>query len=179
MKSIKKNNSALSAAYVVIIAIGALITVPFGPVPFTLQTFSITLIAFIATPRQATIAIITYILLGAIGVPIFSSMRGGIGVLIGPTGGFLIGYALTLPFITLACNKLKSKLSKTPQMLAYLLLGILMTGIAYTIGTAQYMIVANVSFAVALTVTVVPFVLIDLTKIAVALAFSLMLNKHL
>ena len=95
-----------AALFTAFIAVSAMITVPLGPIPFTLQTFAITLVMFIAKPKVALLSMVIYILLGAIGAPIFSSMKGGIGVLMGPTGGFLIGYLLGIFPIGIGMQKL-------------------------------------------------------------------------
>lgn len=82
---------ALSAA---LLSVCAWITVP-GPVPFTLQTFGVFLILELLGGRAGTIAIAAYLGLGAIGLPVFSGFQGGIGVLLGTTGGYLSGFVLT------------------------------------------------------------------------------------
>lgn len=82
---------------IALIAVSAWIVVPLGPVPFTLQMLSISFVICLLTPKEAIATICCYELLGAIGVPVFSGMRGGIGVLLGPTGGFLVGYLIGVP----------------------------------------------------------------------------------
>ena len=74
-----------------LLAVSAWISIPVGPVPFTLQTFVVVFAFLVLTPRECVAALTGYLALGAIGLPLFSSMRGGIGVLAGPTGGFLWG----------------------------------------------------------------------------------------
>lgn len=179
MEDQNKQMPVMAAIYLVILVICSLVSIPLGPVPFTLQTFAITLIAYCATPRQATIAICTYMILGAIGVPIFASMRGGIGVLIGPSGGFLWGYALSVPLITYLVSKARQKLDGALLVLVQFIAGIAMSAIAYTLGTLQYMAVGGVEFIVAIIVTVLPFVLIDIVKISVALGISFAIKKFI
>ena len=77
---------------IAIMAVSAWVTVPIGPIPVTLQMFAITFAIVVLAPKEAIVAIMGYLLLGAVGVPVFSGMRGGVGVLAGPTGGFLWGY---------------------------------------------------------------------------------------
>lgn len=77
-----------------LMAVSAWISLPIWLVPVTLQTFVMVFVVLLLTPRQCLISITGYLLLGAIGLPVFSSMRGGIGVLAGPTGGFLWGFLL-------------------------------------------------------------------------------------
>ena len=85
-----------SVAYVgmtvALLAVSAWIALPLGPVPFTLQTFVLAVSLMVLRPSECLAALGAYLLLGAAGVPVFSGMRGGVGVLAGPTGGFLWGY---------------------------------------------------------------------------------------
>ena len=82
---------ALSA---VVICICSWITVPFT-VPFTMQTFAVFFVLLVSGGRDGTLAVALYILLGIVGVPVFSGFRGGIGHLMGPTGGYIIGFLFT------------------------------------------------------------------------------------
>lgn len=169
-----------AALFTAFIAVSAMITVPLGPIPFTLQTFAITLVMFIAKPKVALLSMVIYILLGAIGAPIFSSMKGGIGVLMGPTGGFLIGYLLGIFPVGFAMQKFNEKPSSTGTKIAVTIVsGIVLTLIAYVIGTVQFMVVMNQTLAVALAACVIPFMLIDLAKIIVAWILSALVKKHL
>lgn len=171
MNKTAKNVTAC-AVFIAIIAVSALITVPWGPIPFTLQTFAISLALYMLNPKLAFASVVIYLLMGALGLPIFSSMRGGIGVIVGPTGGFLWGYALGIFF----CGVLDKKVKNVG--LRYLC-GLLLTAIAYACGTIQYMFVGGVTVEVALMTCVVPFVLIDCIKIACALAIAKATSKHI
>ena len=82
---------ALSAAF---IAICAWLTIP-GPVPFTMQTMAVVTVAALLGPWQGAAAVLVYLLLGAVGVPVFSGFRGGVQALVGPTGGYLVGFLFT------------------------------------------------------------------------------------
>ena len=73
------------------------IPLPFSPVPISLTNFAIFLAIFVLGMKNGTISFIIYLLLGAIGVPVFSSFRGGLQVLAGPTGGYLIGFIFLAP----------------------------------------------------------------------------------
>ena len=161
----RTRNIVIVALFVAIISVSAMITVPFGAVPFTLQTFAITLVFYFAKPKAALAALGLYVALGAIGAPIFSAMKGGIGCLLGPTGGFLWGYLLGIFPLCILRQKTKS----APAQIA---LGFLLTFIAYAFGCVQYMLVAGVDLCVALLTTVAPFVIIDLVKIIVAWGIS-------
>jgi len=92
--SARTRSMAFVGLAIAIIAVSAWVTVPLGPIPFTLQMFAVTFAVVVLSPKEAIASIAGYLLLGAVGVPVFSGMRGGIGVLAGPTGGFLWGYLL-------------------------------------------------------------------------------------
>ena len=76
---------------IALMAVAAWVTVPFGPVPFTLQTLAVMFVLFALPAKQALVAIGGYIVLGGLGLPVFSSFKGGLAALMGPTGGFIVG----------------------------------------------------------------------------------------
>ena len=159
---------AFTALSIAIIAVSAWITVPIGPVPFTLQMFAVTFAILVLAPKQAIAAIAGYLALGALGIPVFSGMRGGIGVLMGPTGGFLWGY---LVGVSAAVGVLALFRGRGVDNFATgMLCGIVFTAIAYACGWFQYMLVAGVGPLESLLVTVAPFIAVDLVKIAAATA---------
>ena len=82
----------LIALFAVIIAICSWVTIPFYVVPFTLQTLGIFLTLRFLGSKRGTVAIAVYLVLGALGVPVFAGFTGGIGRLLGPTGGYLVGF---------------------------------------------------------------------------------------
>ena len=84
----------MSALLIALLVVSCFFTIPLGPVPFTLQTAVVILIALLLTPKQAAVTSGVYLLMGAIGLPVFSSMTGGLGKLLGPTGGFLFSYLI-------------------------------------------------------------------------------------
>ncbi len=83
--SARTRSVAFVGLAIAIIAVSAWVTVPLGPIPFTLQMFAVTFAVVVLSPKEAIASIAGYLLLGAVGVPVFSGMRGGIGVLAGPT----------------------------------------------------------------------------------------------
>ncbi len=151
----------------------SVITVPIGAVPVTLGTFGVFLCGLLLPPRYACSAILGYLLLGAVGLPVFSSMQGGVGVLLGLTGGFLWGYLpagilLSLPF---------SRPSLTLWQKACA--GVLALMLCYVCGTAQFLLLTKTSLTAALTVCVLPFLPFDLCKLAAALYLSHRFRRHL
>jgi len=159
---------AYVAMTIAIIAVSAWVTVPIGPVPFTLQMFAVTFALLILKPKQAIAAIAGYLALGAIGVPVFSGMRGGIGVLMGPTGGFLWGYLIgvSLAVAVLALFRRRG----VDNFAVGMLCGLLFTAVAYVCGWLQYMFVANVGPFESFLVCVAPFIVVDIIKVAAATA---------
>ena len=83
---------SISAA---LIAVCSWISIPLGPVPFTLQTLGILAVMLTAGGRRGTIAVLVYLALGAVGVPVFAGFKGGIASFAGPTGGFLVGFLVS------------------------------------------------------------------------------------
>ena len=166
---------AFTALSIAIMAVSAWVTVPIGPVPFPLQMFAVTFAILVLMPKQAIAAVAGYLVLGAIGVPVFSGMRGGIGVLMGPTGGFLWGYLIgvsaAVGVLTLFRNRGLDNFATNVAC------GGVFTAIAYACGWFQYMFVANVGPLESLLVTVAPFVVVDLVKIVAATAVARMVIR--
>jgi biotin transport system substrate-specific component len=84
----------LPALLAALLSASAWVALPVGPVPVTLQTFIVAVVVLVCTPVQAAVAIGVYLLLGAVGVPVFSGAQGGVAALVGPTGGYLVGFWL-------------------------------------------------------------------------------------
>jgi len=137
-------------------------------VPFTLQMFAVTFAIIVLTPKQALSAITGYLALGAIGVPVFSGMRGGIGVLLGFTGGFLWGYLVGVALAVAFLAFMRSR--GIDNFGTCVVAGIIFTLVAYVCGWAQCMVVANVGPLASFAVTVAPFIVVDLIKIMAATA---------
>ena len=159
---------AFVALSIAIIAVSAWVTIPIGPVPFTLQMFAVTFAIIVLTPKQALAAIAGYLALGAIGVPVFSGMRGGIGVLLGFTGGFLWGYLVGVALAVAFLAFMRSR--GIDNFGTCVVAGIIFTLVAYVCGWAQYMVVANVGPLASFAVTVAPFIVVDIIKIVAATA---------
>lgn len=166
----RSRSIAFTALSIAIMAVSAWITVPIGPVPFTLQMFAVTFAILVLAPKQAIGAVVGYLALGAIGVPVFSGMRGGIGVLMGFTGGFLWGYLIgvTLAVAVLALFRRRG----IDNFAVGVLCGLIFTAVAYACGWLQYMVVAGVGPLESFLVTVAPFVVVDVLKIVAATAVA-------
>ncbi|WAW14357.1 biotin transporter BioY [Peptostreptococcus equinus] len=132
------------------------IPMPYG-VPMTLQTFIIPLAGVILGAKQGTIANIIYLLLGAIGLPVFAGFSGGMSVILGPTGGFLISFQI---MAFLAGLGVKGK--KHSKLILFLLLGAVVNFLA---GMIVFSIVTSNSISVAFTACVLPFIPTTIIKI--------------
>ena len=153
----------------VIIAICAWLTVP-AAVPFTMQTFGVFFALLFLGGKRGTYAIALYLLLGAVGIPVFSGFSGGIGHLFGPTGGYILGFILTGIIYMIFEHFFKKSLKNS---VLSLILGLVA---CYIFGTIWFSIYkGNMSFWSALSVCVIPFIIPDLLK----LALSVILYKRL
>lgn len=177
----KKRNKLLSdmiyiALFAAVIAICAQIRLPLGPVPFTLQTLGVFLASGILGAKRGTISVLIYILLGAVGVPVFNGFSGGFGVLLGVTGGYIIGFIFTAIIVGLAGDIFKKKIW---IMTVAIIIGDI---ICYIFGTVWFMLVMNnqgnpTTIAAALSSCVIPFLIPDAAKIAVSVILINRLGK--
>ena len=159
---------------VALLTVSAWVTVPLGPVPFTLQTFALALLPQIMGTREATLTVIVYLLLGAMGVPVFSGFQGGIGVLMGPTGGYLLGFAAAMPVAGAI-----SHASMMPRRASGALAGVALLAVSYALGTFQLMNVYGIDALAALAVAVVPFVVPDVVKVVLSVGVAERLRRAL
>ncbi len=162
MKKLTIYQIASCALMAALLCILAPVSIPVGAVPITLATFVIYLSVYILGPVGGTISTAIYLLLGLAGLPVFSGYTGGVAKLAGPTGGYLVGYL----FITLIGGIF---VVRSRANLWFSGLGLILgTAVLYLFGTVWFVILMDVTFAYALTVCVLPFLLVDLCKIVVA-----------
>ena len=95
----KVKTMVICAIFAAILCVFSVLTIPIGPVPISMGILGVMLTAIILGPKKGTIAVIVYILLGAVGLPIFSGFKGGFQVLLGPTGGYIWSYIIVALFI--------------------------------------------------------------------------------
>ncbi len=151
--------TALGAAAICVLSTFSL---HLGPVPITLATLGVYLVAAVLGKYRATVAVLVYVLLGAIGLPVFAGFMGGISRLLWSGGGFIIGY-IPCAFITGLIIDLADE-----KRLIYPVAMIVGTLFCYGLGTLWYMFIMKTSFTLALSECVVPFLIVDAVKIAVA-----------
>ena len=159
----------LTALFAVIICVCSWLSIP-SAIPFTLQTFAVFLALLVLGGKRGTTAIFLYILLGAVGLPVFHSFTGGLGILIGPSGGYITGFLLLSLTYWLITKKAGEKLwIKALALLAGLLL-------CYIIGCAQFALVSDVSVKSAVLTCVLPFILPDLLKLILSTLLSVKIS---
>lgn len=174
---LKTKDLALCALFAALIAVCAWISIP-ATVPFTLQTFAIFAALGLLGGKRGTVAVAVYLLLGAIGVPVFAGFQGGIGALLGTTGGYLLGFLLTALIVWGMEARFGSKAG------VFLLSAVLGMLVCYAFGTAWYLVVyartkGAISLATALGWCVVPFLIPDAVKIALAVLLRGRLKRHI
>lgn len=173
----KTYDMAYIAVFTVLIAICSWISIPMA-VPFTLQTFAIFLSVSILGGKRGTLAVVIYVLLGAIGVPVFAGFSGGLGVLMRNTGGYIIGFI----FSALVMWLMESLLGRKIWVQAVsMVLGLL---VCYALGTVWFMFVymrttGAIGLATVLGWCVIPFIIPDIVKIVLALSLGNSLRKPL
>ena len=156
----------------VLIAVCSWITVP-SAVPFTLQTFAVFAVCALLGGKRGTIAMLLYIFMGTVGLPVFSGFNAGFGALLGPTGGFILGFLL--------CTLLYWLLEKHMNHILLLVLGTLL---CYAFGTLWFVVVYSsggspVSVGAALVACVLPFIVPDGAKLALAAIISRRIGRHI
>lgn len=161
---------AYIAMFTAIMTICSWISIPTS-IPFTLQVFGVFLSVGVLGGKRGSLAVLTYILLGTVGVPVFPGFTGGIGILLGSTGGYIIGFL----FSALAMWAIEYLLGKKKWVLLLaMIIGLL---VCYALGTIWFMLVyANNNEAIgvwtALALCVIPYVMPDMIKIVLALFLS-------
>ena len=152
---------------IALLAVSAWVTVPLGPVPFTLQTFVLALLPQVIRTRDALFTVMVYLLLGAVGVPVFSGFQGGLGVILGPTGGYLMGFAAGMPVASAVMRA-----GVLPRRARGALAGVALLAVSYVLGTLQLMNVYALDAPAALAVAVVPFVVPDMVKVVASVGVA-------
>jgi biotin transport system substrate-specific component len=158
-------------AAVALITVCSWISIP-TTIPFTLQTFAVMLAVLLLGGMRGTIAITVYILLGAVGVPVFSGFTGGIARLMGPTGGYIIGF-LGTALVMWAFEKILGK-----KLWVYITAIILGLVVCYTFGTVWFIKLytaddgSKATLAMALSACVIPYLIPEIIKVVLALTIG-------
>jgi biotin transport system substrate-specific component len=148
------------------------VAVPFAAIVFNLGFIGIFLAGALQKPRAAFLSIFTYVMLGAVGLPVFANFKSGIGTVLGPTGGFIIAYSLAALLISVLCNAAKKK-NFTVLFLSMAAGGL----VCYIIGSLWYMIYAKTTFVAAVAAVAAPFIITDTLKAIAAASVGVVILK--
>lgn len=152
-----------ASLFAALTCVAAWVAIPLLYVPITLQTLFVILAGAVLGPYFGTLSMIVYVLLGLIGLPVFSQGQSGLGVLFGPTGGYLVGFILCAFVVGLIVS-----VKKKPGFWWYCLAMAVGTLVIYACGIAQLSVVAHMPLDRALIFGALPFVPGDIIKIIVA-----------
>ena len=180
MKKKQKSNNRISTSTITMVALMAAVvcvlapfSIPIGPIPISLATMGLYLAVMIVGGKKATIVCLMYLLIGFVGLPVFSGFTGGPAKLLGPTGGYLLGYLL----LTMIAGWFVDKFpSKRGMCVLGLILG---TAACYTVGAAWLAFQMEISFGAAWTLGAAPFLLGDVVKIITAVWFGMIIRGRI
>jgi len=163
----------MCAFFAALTAVLSQIQIPLYMVPINLALISVYLSGILLGAKYGSLSMLLYILIGAIGVPVFAGLMGGVGVLFGKTGGYIIGYVVAAFLIGF--------LSKRTGYTFFRLLAVTAVGTlaCYFVGTLWFMFVTKINLWTSLAYCVFPFILGDLVKMALASALTVRLKKPL
>ena len=175
MENKKKSNIyilAMTAIMAAVTCVLAPLSIPIGPVPVSLTILAIYLALYLLGWKLGTVSFVVYLLLGLVGLPVFSGFSGGLGKLAGPTGGYIIGF---LPMAIVAGLFIDRFRNRGLQFVG-MVLGVV---ICYAFGTAWLCISTGSTLAAAMGLCVLPFLPFDLAKIVIVLILGPILRARL
>ena len=180
MRNTKTLDLCLIALFTAIISIVSQFNIPLpGGVPMTLQTFIVPVAGIVIGSRRGFMATLSYVILGAIGIPVFHGLTGGLGSIMGPTGGFIISFPLMAllagMFYELAVTLSGEKTGNGKIAIYYgLIVAGLMAGTLfnYAVGVLWFMIVTHNTLGAALSACVIPFIPTTIIKIILVLILA-------
>lgn len=149
------------------------VPIPISPVPISLTNLVLLISIYVLGWKDATLSFLIYLLLGAVGLPVFSGFSGGLGKLAGPTGGYLIGFI----FMTILAGIFVERFTDKRYLI---IIGmILATAVAYVFGTAWLAFQMELPFTAALSIGVLPYLPGDTAKIIIAVIIGPVLRSRL
>ena len=174
-KKMKTLDMVYIALFACLMAICAWISIP-GQIPFTLQTMGVFLAVGLLGGKRGTIAVLVYIFMGAVGLPVFSGFAGGLGKLLGMTGGYIVGFLVSALLMWAMEALFGSKKWVLPVSMVVGLIA------CYAFGTAWFMVVYTsskgaITLGAVLGMCVIPYIIPDAAKIAVALLLTKVLKR--
>ena len=165
----------MCALFTALLCLCAWLAVPVGDIYITMQTFGICITLLLLGGKYGSISIFAYLLLGAVGLPVFSGFRGGMGVLLGPTGGYIWGFWISALVYWLFTALFKDNF---PVRLISLCLGLVL---CYLLGSLWYMdtYLQGQTLAIVLIKCAAPYILPDACKLTLAFTLSDKLKNHI
>ena len=168
----KTYDITITALMTAVTCILAPLSIPIGPVPISFTNLAIYLSLYLLGWKKGTISYLIYLLLGLVGLPVFSGFTGGPAKLAGPTGGYIIGFIVMAIIAGLVIDNCHKPLINLIGM-------IVGTIVCYLFGTVWFCIVADYTFKAALAVCVIPFIPADLIKMIIAMIIGPMIKKRI
>lgn len=186
----KIQNLTSTAFMAAIMCIVGPFIIPVGVIPFSLASMVVYLIVLLLGKKKACISVMIYLLVGLVGIPVFSGFGAGAGIIFGPTGGYLIGYLVLCGISGTILEKVsingKRKNEKNiEQRKKDYKMGVQLLSLAagtiglYFFGTLWLMLQGNMSFISALTVGVIPFLVFDIIKMILAISLADSIKKRI
>lgn len=174
--AVRRNNKiytmTMTAAMTAVICVLSPMALPVGPVPITLVNLAVYLALYLLGGKLGSLSCLLYVLIGLAGMPVFAGFTGGAGKLLGPTGGYIVGYVFMAVVSGLFIDRCRSR------VLHYLGMT-LGTLLCYVLGTLWYCVSMDSGVGAALALCVFPFVPGDLVKMALAVSVGPMLRDRL
>ncbi|NJE76941.1 biotin transporter BioY [Thermococcus sp. ES12] len=156
---------AFTALFAALTAVGAQISIPIGPVPITLQVLVVLLSGLVLGARLGFLSQLVYVVMGAVGLPVFAGFQGGFAVLYGPTGGYIVAF----PIAASIAGYVAEKTGKKSGMLGGSLVGV---GVIYLLGWLRLGLFLGGDFQKAFLLGVMPFLPVDAIKAGVAVLIA-------
>ena len=170
----KITNIVMVGVFAAVLAVLSQISFPLpSGIPVTLQTFAVALCGYALGCKRGTLAVLVYIVLGAVGLPVFANFSGGFDKFVGPTGGFLISFPLMAYIIGLGVEH------RDAFKGAFVTAVVVGTLVNYVVGVALFVVVAHSTIAVGISACVLPFIPTAIIKAVLACAIGLNLRKRI
>ena len=175
----KTYNMVLIAISAALITVCSWISIPLGTVPFTLQTMAILAVLMTIGGGRGTLAIAVYLLMGFVGIPVFAGFKGGPAAIIGPTGGFLVGFLVAgLVYFLLEKTLFEKLMTNTKRTLLFgVINSVIFEVVLYIVGIIWFMTIyarttGPIGLVSVLGMCVVPFIIPDVVKLIAAVAIG-------
>lgn len=172
IRSTKTYSLTVTALMAAVICVVAPLSIPIGPVPISLTNFAIYIALYVLDWKKGTLSYLIYLLLGLVGLPVFSGFTGGFEKLAGPTGGYIIGFIPMAVIAGIVIDKYKKRWIHILGM-------IVGTAVCYAFGTVWFCLQSGTAPAAALSICVLPFIPGDLIKMLISVSFAPKLREKL